>query len=179
MKEKMDVFKAIEARHSYRSGFSPTPVPRKDLERIVRAGIQAPSGYNAQTTSFVIVDEPALIKEMARIAENDVIAAAPAAVVCVMDPRETEPGRLRCGVEDYSAAVENMLLAVTALGYASVWIDGILREEERAARIGALLSVPRRQVVRAILPIGKPTEQGKQAEKKPFGERAWFNRFGG
>jgi nitroreductase len=149
------------------------------LQRIATAGIHAPSGYNGQTTSFVIVDRSTLIQEMASISKSDVLAGAPAAIVCVMDPRATEAGRLCCGVEDYSAAVENMLLAATALGYASVWIDGILREEERAFRIGDLLGVPREFVVRAILPIGKPVDRGKQAEKKPFAERAWFNRFGG
>ena len=53
----MDVFEAIAKRHSYRGPFRDRAVPRADLERIVQAGLQAPSGKNAQTTSFVIVDD--------------------------------------------------------------------------------------------------------------------------
>jgi nitroreductase len=171
----MELFKAIESRLSYRGAFLPDAVPRADLQRIVAAGILAPSGYNAQSTSFVIVDEPQLIAEIARITGNDVIRGAPALVVVVMD-LEPPPGKVTWfGVEDYAAAAENMLLAVTALGYASVWMDGLLRKEGRARRIGQLLGVPDRREVRVVMPIGRPAERWVQAERKPFGERAWFN----
>ena len=65
----MDVFDAIERRHSYRGAFEPGRLPRADLERIVAAGIRAPSGYNGQSTSFVIVDEPALLARLAEVTE--------------------------------------------------------------------------------------------------------------
>ena len=54
----MDLFDAIAQRYTYRGSFTPAPVPRDDLVKIVQAGIQAPSGKNEQTTSFVIVDDP-------------------------------------------------------------------------------------------------------------------------
>jgi nitroreductase len=173
----MDTFEAIGKRHSYRGSFDGRKVPREDLLRIVQAGIQAPSGHNAQSTSFVIVDEPSLIAKMAEITDNDVIRGAPAAIVCVMDPRVSAGKRLSFGVEDYSAAVENMLLAITAMGYASVWIDGVLREGERSVQVGDLLCVPRGREVRVILPVGAPVEHARQKEKKPLAERAWFNRY--
>ena len=49
----MDVFEAIGKRYSYRGGFQPRAIPREDLSKIVQAGLQAPSGCNAQTTAFV------------------------------------------------------------------------------------------------------------------------------
>ena len=36
------------------------------------------------------------------------------------------------GAEDCAAAVANMLLAITAVGYATVWTDGALRREVEA-----------------------------------------------
>ena len=54
----MDVFEAIAKRHSYRGPFKDQPISREDLRRIVQAGIQAPSGGNRQTTTFVIADDP-------------------------------------------------------------------------------------------------------------------------
>jgi nitroreductase len=71
-----------------------------------------------------------------------------------------------------------MLLAVTALGYATVWLDGVLRREDRAKRIARLLGVPDDREVRILLPIGVPVEQHAQKEKLPFDKRAWFNRYG-
>jgi len=173
----VDVFEAIERRHSYRGAFAPQRVPRTDLERIVAAGIRAPSGYNGQSTSFVIVDDPGLLARLAEITGSALIGGAPAAVVVVMDPNATPEKAFRFGVEDYAAAAENMLLAVTALGYAAVWLDGMLRREDRAAKVGALLGVPDSREVRVILPIGVPLERWTQKEKKPFAERAWFNAW--
>lgn len=54
----MDLFEAVARRHSYRGPYTDQPVPREDLRKIVQAGIQAPSGRNEQTTSFVIIDDP-------------------------------------------------------------------------------------------------------------------------
>ena len=174
----MQVFDAIGKRHSYRGEFIKKPIPREDLTRIVQAGIQAPSGYNGQSTSFVIVDDESLLEKIAEIAPNEVINGAPAVIVCLMDLLATSDKDYFFGVEDYGAAVENIFLAVTDLGYATVWIDGALRREDRSERIRRLLGAPEGRQVRVILPIGLPSEQRKQKEKKEFGQRAWFNRFG-
>jgi nitroreductase len=174
----VDVFKAIEKRNSYRGPYKDKKVPRKDIEKIVEAGIRAPSGYNRQTTSFVIGDDPVVIKQIGEIMGNERVGASPAVIVVIMD---TDSGgkELYFGIEDYGAAVENVLLAVTSLGYASVWIDGSLRRENRAKRIAELLGVPEGYEVRVVLPVGVPAEQNAQKEKKPFAERAWYNRYGG
>jgi len=177
----MDVFEAIAKRHSYRGSFEDRPVPREDLRRIVEAGLLAPSGINRQTTTFVIVDEAELVAEIAAMpGANRAQREARAVIACVMDANP-EPIYAGCTfqVEDCSAAVENMLLAVTALGYATVWIDGWLRTDGRAEAIGRLLGLPEGKTVRVLLPIGVPTKERRQPDKLPFEARAWFNRYGG
>lgn len=173
----MELFEAIEKRHSYRGVFTDAQVPRGDLERIVRAGMQAPSGCNAQTTSFVIVDDPGLLSEIGAVIDSPVIDSAKAAVVCVMETRAVYEA-MSFGVEDCAAAVENMLLAVCGLGYATVWMDGVLRRAGRAEKIAALLGIPDGLEVRVILPVGVPAEEWGQKEKKTFEDRAWFNSYG-
>jgi len=79
----MNLFDAVEKRHSYRGGFRDVPVPREDLRKLVQAGLQAPSGCNAQTTSFVIVDDPAVLAKLADIMDRPVVRAAKAVIVCV------------------------------------------------------------------------------------------------
>jgi nitroreductase len=98
-------------------------------------------------------------------------------IACVIDPRPVL-NEISFAVEDCAAAVENMLLAVTALGYATVWLDGVLRSEDKAARVARLLGVPEDKAVRILLPLGVPAEPGTQKEKLPFEKRAWFNRYG-
>lgn len=169
----MDVFEAIQKRHSYRAGYLDQPVPCEDLVKIVQAGIQAPSGCNAQSTSFVIVDDPTIIsqlKELIRLRAHAVIA-------CIVDPTPVYKNT-SFEIEDCAAAVENMLLAITALGYASVWLDGVLRGVT-GEEVGKILGVPEGKRVQIILPIGVPEEQGRQQDRKMFSERAWFNNYGG
>ena len=175
----MDVFEAIAKRHSYRGPFVDRDVPREDLRRIIQAGIQAPSGKNDQTTTFVIADDADLIAKIREMhPTNKAMQQARAYIACIADSNpEATYGAHSFQVEDCAAAVENILLAVTSLGYATVWIDGWLRMEERAERIGALLGLPEGKVIRVILPIGVPAEAHKQMTKKPFEERAWFNRY--
>ena len=177
----MDVFEAIARRHSYRGPFQDQPVPRADLVRIVEAALQAPSGKNAQTTRFVVVDDGDLVARIARLHDtNAAMQQARAFIACIVDrePEAVYEG-LAFQVEDCAAAVENMLLAVTALGYATVWIDGWLRVRNRAATIGDWLGVPAGKTIRVILPIGAPVESRVPPEKLPFEKRAWFNRYEG
>ncbi len=172
----MDVFEAIEKRHSYRGPFTVQAIPREHLEQIVQAGMLAPSGCNAQTTSFVIVDDPNLLADVVAIVDKPVMADARAVIVCIVDESPVYHG-MAFGVEDCAAAVENILLATTALGYATVWIDGALRLEDKAGRIAALLKIPEALSVRVILPLGVPAEARSQPQKRSFNERAAFNCF--
>ena len=58
----MDLFTAIEKRHSYRGEFEKTKIPEEHLRKIVHTGITAPSGCNAQTTYFIIINDDELIE---------------------------------------------------------------------------------------------------------------------
>jgi len=170
----MDTFDAIAKRHSYRSEFEDKPIPRADLVRIVNAGIMAPSGCNAQTTRFVIVDDGDKLAAIALLVDRPFIKTAQAIIVCISEHRAVYDG-ISFAVEDCAASAENMLLAITASGYASVWLDGILRKDGIAEKISKLLNVPEDMDVRIMLPVGVPKEDRPQRDRKPFAERAWFN----
>jgi nitroreductase len=152
-------------------------VSDSDLEKIVDAGLRAPSGCNAQTTGFIIVTNAGLRAQIAEIVQNDAVKSAPAIIVGVTKKVVFDFGRqMDFEVEDYGAAVENVLLAITALGYASCWYDGGVRCGDAHEKIAALLNVPAEQQVRCVLPVGVPAEQGKQAARKPFAERVIWKR---
>ncbi|MDO4570172.1 MAG: nitroreductase family protein [Planctomycetia bacterium] len=172
----MDFFEAVAARHSYRDTYTDAPVPREDLIKIVEAGAAAPSGKNAQTTKFVVIDDPALLAQIAQWVERPTsCATAKAAIAVVSKPENVFLGR-SFHVEDYSAAVENMLLAISALGYASVWVQGYLLVDETAQKINKLLRIPEGESIEVLLPVGVPAKKGHNPPKKPLEERMWFNR---
>ena len=129
----MDLFEAIDKRYSYRGDFTDAPVPREDIERIVQAAIQAPSAKNEQVASFVIVDDAELLKRIAEmIDDRPVCKTAKAMIAVVIDPRPIL-GEISFAVEDCAASVENILLAITALGYATVGLEGVRRRVDWAA----------------------------------------------
>lgn len=174
----MDLFEAIAARHSYRGMYQPTPVPREDLQRIMQAALDAPSGCNLQTTRLVAVDDPTLVAELGAMLGRANFASAPAAV-CVLT-RENAFYRGRSfHVQDYAAAIQNALLAIAGLGYASCWVEGYVTNDDQIGRkMADRLGVPQSWSMVAYLPVGVPTEPVSGPQKQPFEQRAWFNRYG-
>lgn len=175
----MDIFDAIRERHCYRGVYKDFKPNREDLVKIVEAGLMAPSGKNSQTTEFVIIDDSSIIAQISTMhPQNKAMQQARAYIACVVDknPPTVYEG-LSFQLEDCAASVENMLLAITALGYASVWVDGWLRAEGRADKIAKLINLPDSKKVQIILPVGIPTEPISAPKKKPFSERAWFNSY--
>lgn len=110
-------------RSSYRGSFKNEPVPREDLAMILKAGIAAPSGCNRQTPSFIAVDEEELVKGVKQIFPNPSCQTAPAFILVFTQEIAGIDGHFY-NVQDYGAAVENMLLAMKSLGYDSCWYEG-------------------------------------------------------
>ena len=174
----MNTLEAIAARHSYRGTYEPTPVLREDLIRILQAGCHAPSGCNMQTASFVAVDDSEVLKKLHGVLHRPLGITAPA-MICVLT-QATPSYHGRCfHVQDYSAAIENLLLAITDLSYASCWVEGYVTNPDQLGRkMADILGVPEDYALVAYLPVGVPTEKFRPVSKKLLCQRAWLNGFG-
>ena len=179
MSLRESVTDVIMHRRSYRGKFRPDPVPREDLITILKAGLAAPSGCNKQTVSLIAVDDPAVLEQLHAVIDPPVGETAPA-MICILSQR-INAYRDRCfATQDYSAAIENMLLAITALGYQSCWYEGHITDKDRICdKIAQILKVPDGYDLVCILPVGKAMSEPAAPAKKPFAERAWLNRFSG
>lgn len=169
----------IQNRTSYRGRYEPEPVPREDLRKIMEAGLAAPSGCNKQTVSLIAVDDPALLARLKAAIDPPIAQTAPAAI-CVLT-QEIFAYRDRCfHVQDYAAAIQNMLLAIKALGYESCWYEGHITDEDQIGRkMADILGVPEDYELVCFLPVGRAAQEPRPSPaKKPFEERAWFNGFG-
>ena len=177
----MELFEAIRKRASYRGAFLSTPIPEKDIYDILEAGILAPSGLNYQTTTFVVVKEAASCRMIADLFPTPATESAPLFIVALSEvhkPENPSFSHMSFETEDYAAAIENILLAVTAKGYATVWMDGMTRMKEDANHeLRKLLNVPEKYSIRTILPVGIPAGEVKTREKKPYNERVILERF--
>ena len=175
----MEVLEAIARRRSYRGKYKDIPVPREDLMTVMQAGLEAPSGCNKQTVSLIAVDDPEVLKRLLAVIDPPVAQTAPAAI-CVLTQR-MNAYRDKCfAVQDYSAAIENMLLSAEALGYRSCWFEGHITDDDRICdKMSAVLNVPEDYELVCFLPIGRAETEPSVPKKKAVSERAWFNSFGG
>lgn len=174
----MNTFEAISERCSYRGRYLPTPIPREHLLKIMEAGCAAPSGCNKQTTSFIAVDDPEVLDQLKAVIDPPLGETAPA-FICVLTQKIVAYRDRVFNVQDYSAAIQNALLAITDLGYASCWVEGYITDADRIGnKMAAILGVPAGYELIAYLPVGIPEVPGKRVRKKPLTHRAWFNGFG-
>ncbi|WP_125144292.1 nitroreductase family protein [Clostridium transplantifaecale] len=173
----MEALQAIKERKSYRSTFKQEPIPREDLKELVEAGFLAPSGCNMQTTKFIAVDDPELVKKLADIYGHEWAATAPAAIL-LLTKHTVAPSGESYHIQDFAAAAENILIAAAAKGYATTWIEGQLHHNGEDRKMAELLGVPEDLNVAVYMPIGIPASTVPAAKKKTFEERAWFNRYG-
>ena len=164
----MDAFKTILRRRSVRE-YTGEVIPKEDLVKIVDAGRWAPSGDNRQPWDFIIVTEREMINKLkiaAQWMEN-----AGAVIAVVLDPTAS-----KFWLEDGSAAIENILLACTALGYGSCWLQGYTEPREEEFKV--LLGVPNNKRLLTLIPIGVPTHWPER-EKKPLEEVLHWEKYEG
>ena len=173
----MNIVEIINKRHSYRGKYKQIAVPREDLITIMKAGLSAPSGCNKQTTSLIAVDDPKVLDKLIKIMDSPVWKSAPAAI-CVLTQR-INAYRDKCfAIQDYSAAIENMLLAIVGLGYQSCWFEGHITDDDRICdSMAGILNVPDSYELVCFLPLGIAEDEPIIPKKKPFEERAWFNSY--
>jgi len=162
----MDALEAIRKRRSVRQ-YTGDPIPRKDLETIVDAGRLAATGGNRQPWEFIVVTERDMIDQLKVAAQW--MDKAGAIIAVVLD------ASTRWWLEDGSAAIENMLIASTALGYGSCWLEGwtLPREDE----FKALLGVPEEKRLLTLIPIGVPVGWPTK-EKKSLDEVLYWETYG-
>ena len=161
----MDALEAIRQRRSVRN-YTGDPIPRSDLETIVDAGRLAASGYNRQPWDFIVITDREMIGKLKIAAQW--MEKAGAIIAVVLDPTS------KYWLEDGSAAIENMLIAATALGYGSCWLEGYTLPLEDQFK--ALLGVPQEKRLLTLVPLGVPAAWPTK-EKKALQQVIHWERY--
>lgn len=152
------VLEVISRRRSIRR-FRPDPIPRETLLCLLEAACQAPSAGNLQPWEFYVVTDPVARKGLSAAASQRFVSEAPVViVVCAVLERSAvhygdRGSHLYC-LQDTAAAIQNILLAATALGLGACWV-GAFREDRVSEALG--LPAGRRPV--ALIPVGYPVAE--------------------
>ncbi len=129
-----EVLNVIRERRSVRK-FLDVQLSDEDINTIIEAGIHAPSGHNAQSVWYTVIQNKDLINYISRKSKEEMCKSdvdwikrfgsseryhllhhAPTVIVVSANNDAYSP------IEDCSAAVENMLLAAKSIGISSVWV---------------------------------------------------------
>jgi nitroreductase len=204
--------KVIQDRRCIRE-FTADPVSDQDLDLILEAARQAPSGENAQPWRFIIVKDEAMRKKMGAIAGGGSGRRFTAEFVTKkMQERfsnlqdeakkkaafekltsgqvsafmaEAPVNIIVCGKKDVwdmpydtSAAIENILLMVTALGLGACWVIAPcidIRDEEH---MKDLLGIPEGYKAVSVLSVGHQTRPHRQRPRLPIKDLVFMEKWG-
>lgn len=161
----MDALEAIRKRRSVRE-YTGDAIPREDLENAVDAARLAPTGWNRQPWDFIVITDKEMIQKL-KVA-SQWMEKAGAIIAVVLDPSS------RWWIEDGAAAIENILIASTALGYGSCWLEGYTLPLEEEFK--QLLGVPKDKRLLTLVPIGVAVEW-PTVEKKSLDEVIHWERY--
>jgi nitroreductase len=135
------------------------------LEKILRAGMSAPTARNSQPWSFIAVTGREKLDALAaRLPSAKMLQKAGAAIVVCTDPDKAAGKSREYAVIDASLASENILLAVEAMGLGAVW-TAVYPDNELMDYLRTALGIPKGVIPLNVIPVGVPTGEDKPKNK--------------
>ncbi len=148
--------------------YLPREVPSDLLVELVDCARLAPSGWNKQPWTFVVVTDRALLASIAATAVYGRFIAEAAACVAIFC---AESGTK---LEDASAAAENLMVAAASRGLGSCWVNSY--RKEHSAAVEALLGCPPETELVVLVSLGYPDDSSRR-DKKSLAEVLRWNQF--
>jgi nitroreductase len=164
-------------RTSVRSFEKERKIPEEILNKILLAGIRAPSAGNIQPRTIIVVKDENLKEKLYELCENQAFMKETPLwiVICIDLHRHLKAAKLTgvdydytgvlpytFGVLDAALSLENMVIAADALGLGSVIIGSVIEHPEEAKEI---LELPEHCLALSILCIGYPKRKTGRREK--------------
>ena len=157
----MDFTKLIEKRRSIRK-YTDENISDENIEKIVRAGLLAPSSRNLKSAELIVIKDKDTLKKLADVkaSGSQMLDGAAFAVAVIGDSEKA----VDAWIEDCSLALIYMQLAATELGIGSCWIQCHKRASKKEglgseAFAREILGFPENYSLEAIMSFGMPAEE--------------------
>lgn len=153
------VLENIHARKSVRS-YETRAVEQEKIDKMVRAGMAAPSGRDARPWEIVVVNDRGMMEKMAvGLPYAKMLEQAPMAIVVCGDTEKSVYWYVDC-----AAVTQNILLAAEALGLGAVW-TGAYPYPERMDAVSSVLGLPEHIKPLNVIPMGYPAGDEQPKDK--------------
>lgn len=151
----------LKNRRSIRK-FKDEKIDTKIVEKVLKAGLLAPSSKNKKPVEYIVVEDKETILELKKCKNKgaEALNTAPCTIVVIGDSDLSD-----VWIEDASVAATYIQLAAEDAGLGSVWIQMRRRFNENGDaedEVRKLLNIPGKYGVLAIIALGY-----KDEEKQP------------
>ena len=154
--------KEIFTRRSIRK-FTSEPVAAADLEKLLRAAMNAPSACNEQPWELIVLRDREIMRRIRSFQPYSMPldTADCAIVVCGDTARQRYDG---FWIQDCSAAAQNLLLEAEYLGLGAVWM-GLYPIQPWVDEMKSLLGLPDPVIPLGMIAVGHPAEKPAPADR--------------
>lgn len=153
-----DQLQFIFGRRSIRV-YKPGKVSEATITKLLQAAMAAPSAVAKDPWRFVVTQKPETLAKLANVLANgSMLNTASLCITVCADLEATHDQQLSYALQDCSAATENMLLAVSALGLGACWL-GIHPREDKIRNVKEILGLPNQVLPMSCISIGYPGEE--------------------
>lgn len=153
----MEFFEVVRKRKSVRE-YSDKQVKREFIEKIIDAGRLAATARNEQPWEFVVTSDKKILKKICGMCPNGPFIKDASHLITVFS-KDT-----KYYIEDSSAATENMLLAIEALGLGGCWVAG--DKKDYAEDIRKMFNAPSGYKLVSMITVGYPEKEEKPHQKR-------------
>jgi nitroreductase len=180
----MSFIDLVSKRYSVRN-YKDTPVEREKIDRCIEAVRLAPSACNCQPWKFIVVDEPELKNELAKVAFNEILEIngfafkAPVLVLMVSERQKVFAKfagivkKKNFSLMDIGIAAEHFCLQAAEEGLGTCML-GWFNEK----KVKNILSIPRAKRVELMITAGYSVDDNVPAKKrKSTDEILSYNKY--
>ena len=157
----MDFFEVVKNRKSVRE-YSEKEIKKELLEKIIDAGRLAATARNVQPWEFIITSDKEILKKICGMCPNGPFIKDAPYLIAVFS-KDT-----KYYIEDCSAATQNMLLAIEAMGLGGCWVAGDKKDYIEDVR--KIFNVPEGHRLVSMISVGYPKKSQGPKAKKPVKE---------
>ena len=175
----MDVFKAIQVRREITKFEVSKPIPEDVLEKVIDAGVFAPTGNNLPSKNLIVVQDRDMLDQLADTTPYmKWLKEAQAGIVVTGKPSVS-----KYWLQDASFACAFIWLEAIEVGLGSAFGAVYHSEDEeesqmREGYVSNLINIPEEQRIVAVLGLGYPAMTPDPKKHVPREEVVFYEKFG-
>lgn len=154
--------------------FETRPVEPEKIERILKAGMQAPSAHNLQPWEFLVITEQEKRDAVSKMSPwAGMVAKAPVTIIVIGHQENKDMEKYL--PQDLGACTENILLQIAAEGLGGCWM-GFYPDEDRVNSVRKYFNLPEGRIPFSVIALGYSPDENRFVDRSDM-SRVHYNQW--